>query len=671
MNSKELSEVALTVRTLSMDAIQKANSGHPGLPLGCAELGSLLYGELMKYNPAEPQWLNRDRFVLSAGHGSMLLYSLLHLAGFNLSLEDIKQFRQLHSKTPGHPEHGRTEGVETTTGPLGQGFANAVGFALAERLFATRFNTSEHTLIDHYTYSLVSDGDIMEGMSSEAASLAGHWGLGKLIVLYDANNITIDGSTDLCFTEDVLGRYKALGWHTEKVDGYDAEAIRKAVENAKAEKDKPSFIQVDTIIGKSSPNLCGTSTVHGQALGDEELRETKRCLGVPEDKQFYVHPGALEFFSKRQKELKQEYENWNNLYKEWAKANPDKERELKSFLNPDEESLSAIPLPQYKKGSKLATRNASGDVINAYAEKIHNFIGGSADLGGSNKTIIKNSGGIKKGDFTGRNIYFGIREHGMAAICNGLALYGGIIPYCASFLVFSDYMRASIRMAALMELPVKYVLSHDSIYVGEDGPTHQPMEHVNMLRTIHNLTVLRPGDAEETGIAWRMALKNVQGPTALILTRQKVKTYEKENPKWAEDCERGAYIVKDCNGKPDIIIVATGSEVNLALDSKEKLDSDYNVRVVSMICRERFNDQDAEFKQRIVPSTSRVLVVEAGTTTGWDRIAKHHDDIFGLDSFGTSGPGEEVAEYFGMTAESFTDFVRAKMAEQVQESLSN
>ena len=526
MDKHSLDAVALSVRTLSMDAVQKANSGHPGLPLGVAELGALLYGEILTYNPRDAYWIDRDRFVLSAGHGSMFLYSLLHMAGFKLSIEDLKNFRQLGFKTPGHPEFGHTEGVDTTTGPLGQGFANAVGMAIAERMLAEKFNSADTSIVDHYTYSLAGDGCMMEGVTSEAASLAAHLGLGKLIVFYDSNKITIEGSTSLAFTEDVKKRYDAYGWHTQEVDGYDIDGIRKAVKAAQDEKTRPSFIVLRTIIAKGSPNMAGSHEAHGAALGAEEVRATKKAIGAPEDSQFFIHPDALKFFEERRKELEKEYSAWKERFDRWSKANPDLRKEWDLYMGDDASALASVKFPDYKIGDKIATRKASGQALQAFAKVLPNLVGGSADLAPSNNTALP-YGDFSKENLSGRTLHFGVREHGMGSIMNGIALHGGFRVFGATFLVFTDYMRPPMRLAALMKLPVIYVMTHDSIYLGEDGPTHQPVEQIAALRVIPNMLVLRPADAEETAVAWTMAIERKDGPTVLALTRQNLEILKK------------------------------------------------------------------------------------------------------------------------------------------------
>ena len=637
-----------------MDAVQAANSGHPGLPMGCAELGALLYGDVMNYTPADPTWPNRDRFVLSAGHGSMFLYSLLYLSGFNLSIEDLKQFRQVGSRTPGHPEYGHTEGVETTTGPLGQGISNAVGMAIAEQMTGGMYNTSEHTIVDHFTYVLAGDGDMMEGISSEASSLAGHLGLGKLIVFYDDNGISIDGDTDITFTEDVGKRYEAYGWQVLSANGYDMRAIETAIQTAQETSDKPTLIVLETLIGKGSPNKAGTEKVHGAALGDEEIVATRKALGIPEDQAFYVHPDAREYFMKRKGELGERHLAWTEAFKAWRKANPQLADQWDKCHDGGVEYLASAKMPSVEIGSKNATRKASGKVINALADAIPCFVGGSADLAGSNITSIPAHGVFSTKNPSGKTINFGVREHGMAGATNGIALYGGLRPFCATFLVFSDYMRPSIRLAALMGVPVIYVFTHDSIFVGEDGPTHQPIEHAAALRSIPGLTVIRPADDEETAEAWKMAIERTTGPTALIFTRQNLLSFAKPSD-WTEKARKGAYIALDTDGAPDVVVAATGSEVSLAIEAANA--SKRKVRVVSIVSMERLKEQNDAFYAELFPKGTRVVTAEVGVSQGWEGIATKRADIFALNRFGASGPAAAVAEHLGYTADGLTKLI--------------
>ena len=656
MNLTALTAVANSVRSLSIDAVEKAKSGHPGLPMGCAELGAWLYGEQLAHWPQDPHWINRDRFVLSAGHGCMLLYSMLHLSGYDLSLDDVRGFRQLGSRTPGHPEWGVTPGVEATGGPLGQGLSNAVGMAIAERILAAKFNTPTRTVIDHHVYVLASDGDMMEGVASEASSLAGHLGLGKLIVFYDSNHITIEGSTDLAFSENVLTRYEGYGWRTFSGSMYDLDGIASMVDQAKNAGDRPTIIRLTSIIGKGAPTKAGTAKVHGEALGPEEAAGAKKAIGVPEGCQFYVFPEAQAYFKEKQPAWKARYELWKKTLEAWKSENPALAKEWEKAFSPDAD-LSAVAMPAFKVGDNLATRAAGGQVLNAIAKAMPSLIGGSADLAPSNSTNLKDMGDFGKTNPLGRNFHFGIREHGMAAICNGIAYHGGLRPFCATFMVFSDYMRAAMRVAAIAKLPVIYVLTHDSVFVGEDGPTHEPVEHLAALRAIPNLRVLRPGDAEETEMAWRMAIARKDGPTTLALTRQGIAVYAKADPDWRATILRGAYVAKDCAGTPDVVIIATGSEVSAALQAAAAL-TDRKVRVVSMISRELFSAQPADFRASLVPAAAKKVVFEAGISQGWKSPFDDSTLVVGIDRFGESGPYQKVAEHLGITAASLEKRIR-------------
>ncbi len=646
MNSNGIKAAALSIRALSMDGVQAANSGHPGLPMGCAELGAVLFGDVLKHYPEDPLWADRDRFVLSAGHGSMFLYSLLYLSGYGLTLEDLKKFRQLGSLTPGHPEYGHTPGVETTTGPLGAGFSNAVGMAVAEAHLASKFNTAEHTIVDHYTYALSGDGCMMEGITSEAASLAGHLKLGKLIVFYDSNSITIEGNTSLAFSEDVGMRFRAYGWHVQQGSMYDPENIVQLIESAKEETDKPSLIILKSIIGKGSPHKAGTAGIHGAPLGADEITAARKNLGIPEDESFYIAPGTEAFFDEKRSAASREYTQWKDLFAAWSAKNPELRKEWDQFFS--EPVISAVAWPEYTVGESIATRKASGAALKAVSAVLGNLVGGSADLAPSNNTAMD------YGDFTsetrgGRTFHFGVREHAMGGITNGIALHGGLVPFCATFLVFSDYMRPAMRLAALMKLPVIYLMTHDSVFVGEDGPTHQPIEHVTALRIIPGMVVLRPADAEETNAAWEMALSNRKNPTTLALTRQGLKVFPKADKNWRKTIQKGAYIVQDSGGIPDTVLVATGSEVGLACAAAEMTDK--KVRVVSMISRELFVRQDASFRDSIIPKGVKTVVLEAGVRTGWEGIASSEDLILSIDTFGISAPYKDVVNYFGFTPE--------------------
>ncbi len=646
-----------TIRTLSMDAVQKANSGHPGAPMGLAPAAYVLWTRYLKHNPKNPDWLDRDRFVLSGGHASMLIYSLLHLTGYNVSLDDIKNFRQLGSKTPGHPEFGHTDGVETTTGPLGQGFANAVGMAMAERHLAARFNRPGHELVDHRTYVMCGDGDLMEGVASEAASLAGHYGLSKLVCIYDDNKITIEGGTDIAFTEDVALRFQAYGWHTVSVeDGTDLAAISAAIEAGKAETEKPTLILLRTSIAHGSPNKQDTSDAHGAPLGEEEIRLTKAALGWPEDKDFYIPEEALAEFGKcipRGEELEKA---WKETFSAYSAANKELTAEwvdaMSGYLT--EGWDSEIPEFTPEEGP-IATRAASGKVLNAIAPKLPCLIGGSADLAPSNKTYMDCSGEFQKGEFGGRNIRFGVREHAMGAVMSGMFLHNGVRPFGGTFLVFADYMRPAIRVASLMKLPLIYVFTHDSVAVGEDGPTHQPVEHLLSLRSMPGVTVIRPGDANETADAWREALNTTDSPTALILSRQKLPTLTKDvSP---DGLNRGAYILSDCEGTPDIILIGTGSELHLVVEAKKVLEEkSYAVRVVSMPSWELFEKKSAPYKEKVLPfEVTKRVAVEAGIPMGWERYVGSEGTVVGIDSFGASAPGGTVLKEFGFSVENVVE----------------
>ena len=645
-----------TIRTLSIDAIQKANSGHPGAPMGLASAAYVLWTKVLKHNPRNPDWPDRDRCVLSAGHASMLLYSILHLSGYDISLDDIKNFRQWRSKTPGHPEWGHTPGVETTTGPLGQGFANAVGMAMAERHLAARFNTPEHTLVDHHTFVLCGDGDMMEGISSEAASLAGHLGLSKLICIYDDNKISIEGNTEITFTEDVKMRFEAYHWQVLRVeDGNDTDAIEKALLRAKTETMQPTLIMVRTDIAYGSPNKQGTADAHGAPLGVEEVALTKRNLGIADSVAFGVSPQTREIFEKSSDRGQVTESRWQETFADYTRANPALAAQWTAALGnllPDawEEHLPVF----LASDGPVATRAASGKVINAIAPQIPWLLGGSADLAPSNKTIIEGSFDFQKNNYAGRNIRFGVREHAMGAILSGMALHKGIRPYGGTFLVFSDYMRPAIRLAALMKLPVIFVFTHDSIAVGEDGPTHQPIEHLAALRAIPGLTVMRPADASETTQAWRLAIQTPTGPVALILSRQKLPILDYERIRVGDAFQQGAYVVAGGDGRPDIIIVATGSEVHPALAAGQLLGKEgVSVRVVSMPSWELFAQTAQDYQNRILPrDVSLRIAVEAGSPLGWERYVGRSGIIIGIAGFGASAPGGVLMEQYGFTAEN-------------------
>ena len=643
-----------TIRTLSMDAIQKANSGHPGAPMGMAAAAYVLWTRFLKHNPKNPDWLDRDRFVLSGGHASMLLYSLLHLTGYDLSLDDIKNFRQWGSRTPGHPEYGHTPGVETTTGPLGQGFANAVGMAMAERHLAARFNVPGHDIVDHHTYVMCGDGDMMEGVCSEAASLAGHLGLGRLICLYDDNEISIEGRTDITFTEDVAQRFEAYNWHVIKVeDGNDVAALTAAIEAARSETHRPSLIVMRTHIAYGSPNKQDTADAHGAPLGEAEICLTKERLGCDKDAFFCVPEAALARFRQCVDAGAQAEAQWQERFRAYTQAHPDLSNQWVDAVSGFLPRGWDADLPAFSpEDPPIATRAASGQVLNALAAKVPTLMGGSADLAPSNKTFINNTPEFQKGQYHGRNIRFGVREHAMGAIMSGMFLHNGIRPYGGTFLVFADYLRPAIRVASLMKLPLIYVFTHDSIAVGEDGPTHQPVEHLAALRAIPGLTVIRPADAGETADAWRHALKTTNGPVALILSRQKLPILDRST------CDNGlamgAYILEDTDGQPDVILMATGSEVQLAAEARKRLaEQGIGARVVSMPSWELFEKSAREYRDTILPSTVKARVaVEAGLPMGWDRYVGDGGKIVAMDGFGHSAPGGTVMEKFGFTPEA-------------------
>ena len=645
-----------TIRMLAVDGVQKANSGHPGMPMGAAPMAYTLWTRFLKHNPRNPKWPDRDRFVLSAGHGSLLLYSLLHLTGYDLSLDDLKAFRQWGSKTPGHPEYGHTPGVETTTGPLGQGFANGVGMAMAERFLAARFNRPDFPMVDHFTYAIVSDGDLMEGVSHESASLAGHLKLGKLIYLYDDNHISIEGSTDMTFTENRLARFKAYGWQVQQVeDGNDLKAIRKAIRKAQAETERPSLIAVRTCIGCGSPNKQNTSGVHGEPLGTEEVKLTKENIGWPLEPAFYIPQEAQKVFRKAIKAGEKKEKKWKNLFTSYEKAYPDLAEEYKQSMTGDLPKGWEQGIPVFPADPKgIATRAASGTVLNGLAAKVPHLIGGSADLAPSNKTEIKGSGDFQAGTYDQRNIRFGVREHGMGSIMNGMVIHGGLIPYGGTFLIFSEYMRPPIRLAAMMGLRVIYVFTHDSIGLGEDGPTHQPIEQLAALRAIPNLTVIRPGDANETAEAWRTALKIKNGPTALVLTRQNLPTLDRNLVASADNLASGAYVIhQEDKTKTDLILIATGSELFIALKAQEQLNTrGIHSRVVSMPSWELFELQPQEYRNQVLPPEIKArIAIEAGSPLGWHRYVGDQGLVIGLDHFGASAPDKVLFEKFGFTAD--------------------
>ena len=651
-----------TIRTLSLDAVQKANSGHPGLPLGAAPMAYVLWTRFLRHNPANPKWENRDRFLLSAGHGSMLLYSLLYLTGYDLSLDDIKNFRQWGSKTPGHPENVLTSGVEITTGPLGQGFANGVGMAMGAAHLASKFNQEDFPLIDHFVYAIVSDGDLMEGVASEAASLAGHLKLGKLVYLYDDNHVTIEGFTKLAFSENVPKRFEAYGWHTTTVeDGNDLPALERAIREAQSVTDKPSLISVKTIIGFGMPTA-GTRKAHSDAPGADAVRETKRHLGWPEDKEFFVPEDALAHFREAMNRGEQWERGWRDLVERYETQHVELGQKWRATVSGELPGDWEKHLPTFTDAKSIATRVASGEVINALAPQLPMLIGGSADLGVSNNTDIKDGGDFEAESYAGRVVHFGVREHAMGSTLTGMALNGGLIPFGGTFLTFSDYMRPAIRLAALSEVQVVYVFTHDSVGLGEDGPTHQPVEQLAALRAIPNLFVIRPADPPEVSEAWRIAILRRHAPTALALTRQKVPVIDRNKYAAASGLRKGAYVLADAEGaEPRLILIATGSEVSLALEARAELQGEgVPTRVVSMPCCELFDEQDATYRDEVLPpSIGARLAIEAGVRQGWDRYVGSAGDVLSLERFGASAPGDVALKNLGFNLENVLKRARA------------
>jgi transketolase len=642
-----------------MDAVQAAESGHPGMPMGMADAAYVLWTKFLKHDPAHPGWYNRDRFVLSAGHGSMLLYSLLYLTGYDLSLEEIKNFRQLNSLTPGHPEYGLTPGVETTTGPLGQGFATGVGMAMAEKHMAAKFNAEDFPITDHFTYGIVSDGDLMEGISQEAASLAGHLELGKIIYLYDDNEISIDGSTDLAFTEDVEKRFDAAGWHTIKIDGHDRDAVEDAIIESQQETAQPSLIICDTHIGFGSPNQQDSADAHGSPLGEEEVRKTKKNLGCDPDKKFYVPDDVLSHMRTAQQKGEQAYDQWETLFEQFREQHANQAKQFTSSVERELPENMGELLPSFEASETgMATRAASGTVLDSLTDAVPHMIGGSADLTGSNKTWIDEGGIFSAENYAGRNIHYGVREHAMGAALNGMALHTGVIPYGGTFLIFSDYCRPAIRIAALSHIPSIFVFTHDSIGLGEDGPTHQPIEHLASLRAMPNTLVLRPADANEVGWCWKAALEHTDGPALLVLTRQNVPTFIRDEENSADQTMKGAYILADSdNPTPDVILMGSGSEVQRALDAKQKLGAqNIDARVVSMPSWELFRQQDRSYQQHVLPKevTARVSI-EAAATFGWREWVGSEGTVMGLNHFGASAPFEDIFQKFGLTAQRMAE----------------
>lgn len=683
-NTPELDQLAInTIRALSIDAIQKANSGHPGLPLGAAPMAYVLWTQFLRHNPANPKWADRDRFILSGGHGSMLLYSLLHLTGYDLSLEQIKNFRQWDSLTPGHPEHGLTAGVEVTTGPLGQGFGNGVGFAIAEAYLAARYNRPGHAIVNHFTYAVVTDGDLMEGVASEAASLAGHLKLGKLIYLYDDNKISLAGTTHLTFTEDVATRFEAYDWQVLRVeDGNDTAAIEAALENARDETDRPTLIIVRTHIGFGSPHKQDTFEAHGSPLGPDEVLATKKNLGFPQEPPFNIPGAALEHFREALERGAALEQDWDAKFSAYAAAYPELAREFQMILRGEKPADWDAAIPAFNADAKgVSTRVAGGQILNALAKNMPNIIGGSADLDPSTMTALKGMGDFEPSEtahgdmqgsvgggwsYAGRNVHYGVREHAMGAAANGMALHGGILPFTATFFTFSDYMRPAIRLASLMELHIVFVFTHDSIALGEDGPTHQPVEHLAALRAIPKLSVIRPADANETAVAWRVAVENAHNPTALVLTRQNVPTLDRNEYAAAEGLRRGAYVLSEApGGDPDILLIGTGSEVQLVVGAQKKLaQENIRARVISMPSWDLFEAQSREYRDSVLPPAVRArLAVEAGVAQGWSKYVGDRGAVMSIERYGASAPYQVLFEKFGYTVDNVVSRAKQVLAE--------
>lgn len=663
LSEAQLSLVAKTIGMLSADAVEKAKSGHPGMPMGAADYAAVLWMKYLRFNPRDPKWINRDRFLLSNGHGSMLQYALLHLAGYDVTLDDLKSFRQWESKTPGHPESFMTPGVEATTGPLGQGIANAVGMAIGQKVMAQRFNTPDAAIFDHRVFCFLGDGCMMEGISSEACSVAGHLGLDNLIAIYDDNHISIAGHTDLAFSEDIPKRFESYGWFVQSIDGHDYKVIDEAIGRAIAERGRPSLICARTLIGKGSPNKVDTHDVHGAPLGKDELALTKKALEWPLEPMFFIPEEVQALFDERVKQLQEEHRAWEKTFAEWRKSNGASAAALESQLRlqvPDnllDELLKAVP----QGDSPISTRKLSQSVLQAAAKEVPALIGGSADLEPSTLTLIKDSTDIERGAFAGRNLRFGVREHGMGAIMNGLAYYGGFIPYGSTFLVFSDYMRPTLRLAALSHLPGLFIYTHDSVFLGEDGPTHQPIEHLASLRLIPNLFVMRPADGVETAACYDIALRRTDGPSALVFTRQDLPVLQREPAFDPQVIAKGAYQLYSSGKVAELVFVATGSEVSLALAAAKELAATTAVSVVSMPCWELFYAQPEEYRSRLFPRNARVVTIEAASTLLWTGLLGTDPNRtlhIGIDRFGSSAPAKVIAEKFGFTPEAVTKRVR-------------
>ncbi len=655
-----LQRISNTIRGLAMDGVQSAKSGHPGMPMGMADVATVLWLNHLKHDPIDPSWADRDRFVLSGGHGSMLLYSLLHLSGYALPKAELGRFRQWESMTPGHPEVGDTPGVETTTGPLGQGCGNAVGMAIAERMLATRFNTAEMALVDHYTYAFCGDGDMMEGISHEVFATAGHLGLNRLIVFYDDNQITIEGRTKLAYSDDVPLRFKGYHWNVITVDGHDFDQIDKAIRKAKREQKRPTLIICKTIIGKGSPNKADTHSVHGEPLGDAEVLLSKKNLGLPENEKFYIPEEVSDLFSNRKAQLKREHIKWNRLLKDYTAANPE---QAQAWADAQDGRLPAdleALLPAFDVNTPIATRIAGGTVIQSMAKAVPYLVGGSADLAPSTKTWINGSPAILPEQFSGRNFHFGVRELGMGSIINGLSLHGGFRVFGSTFFVFVDYVRPSLRLASIMKLPVIYVFTHDSFYVGEDGPTHEPVEQLASLRCMPGMSVIRPADPTETGAAWVAALEKKNGPTAILLTRQNLKVIDRSVYPSASNLKRGAYTLwQSATQAPEVVLVASGSEVELALDAAKQLASECCVRVVSMPSWDLFDAQPAAYRQEVIPTNGSLNVsIEAAASMGWERYLGANSHCIAMNRFGASAPYNVLADKFGFTVERVVARIR-------------
>lgn len=644
-----------TIRMLAADAVEKAKSGHPGLPMGCAEMALTLWTHFIRFNPADPHWVGRDRFILSAGHGSALLYTMLHLSGYDLSLDDLKSFRQLGSRTPGHPEYGMTAGVETTTGPLGQGFVNGVGMAIAQKMTQARVGAEASDCLNHRIFGIISDGDLMEGISTEAASVAGHLGLGQIVYLYDSNHITIDGRTDITFTENIPAKFEAMGWHVQSVDGHDVNQLAAAIQRAIDEPARPSIIVAITSIGKGSPTKQNTSGVHGAPLGADEMKKTREALGWPLDQTFVVPGRVREIFQTRVTELSREYETWQSRWKGIVAKNP----EINAIMKPQTPVWSELESELMKTAgdAPVATRVASGACMQVIAKHLPSFVGGSADLAESVKTWIKGSPAVTRDEWNGRNLNFGIREHAMGAILNGMALYGTVVPFGSTFLVFSDYMRPAIRLAALMKLPVKYVFTHDSMYVGEDGPTHQPVEHVSVLRMIPNLVVYRPADAVETAACWLAMMKRTDGPSTMVATRQNLPLLPTTRTLAPAGVLRGGYVLES-DPSPELVVMASGSEVSLAFEVMNQLRAKkVACRLVSVPSLETFVAQEKAYIQSVIPAGAKKVAIEAGVPDLWYRLTGLDGLVIGMTTFGESGPAEKVAAHFGFTPEKVIETI--------------